>query len=99
MALLDFDDLEEGTGVGEEEMDCIGPRETNDDEDEEEGPGDDLGELTKEELAASAVVEREDGTDAVKGNLFRYTVGHSTCKRFKKTLVFSTGAISSLEES
>ena len=98
-AFLDFDDPEEGAGVGEEDMDCIGPRETNDDEDEEEGAGDDIEEFMNEEFAASVVVEREDGTEAVKGNLFKYTVDHSSCKRFKKTVLFSSGTISSLDES
>lgn len=63
-AFLDFDDPKE-------EMEWIGPRETKDDEDDAEGTGDDVGEFMKEELAASVVVEREDGTDAVMGNLFK----------------------------
>lgn len=97
---MDFDDIEESTGVGEEEdKDWVGPRETNEDEEEEKGPGDDGKELIIEELGASAVVEREEGTDAVRGILFKYTVDHSSRRRLKNTLVFSTGVTSSLEES
>ena len=87
-AFLDFDDPEEGAGVGEEDMDCIGPRETNDDEDEEEGAGDDIEEFMNEEFAASVEVEREDGTEAVKGNLFKYTVDHSSCNALRKRCSF-----------
>ena len=99
-AFLDFDDIEESAGVGEEEdIDWVGPRETNEDEEEEEGAGDDGGELMKEELGTSAAVEREEGTDAVRGNLFKYTVDHSSRRRLKNTLVFSTGVTSSLDGS
>lgn len=53
----------------------------------------------KEELGTSAAVEREEGTDAVRGNLFKYTVDHSSRRRLKNTLVFSTGVTSSLDGS
>ena len=95
---LDFDDFEEGVGVGEEDMDCIGLWEINDDEDEEEGVGDDIEEFMNEEFVVLVVVEREDGIEVVKGNLFKYMVDYLFCKCFKKTVFFFFGVIFLLDE-